>query len=181
MRASMMKMLQQAEKSLRYLFVLLAVIATLAAVMIVVLVGASVTMRHLAHAPFRFTEELVGLLMTAAFFLALPLVTLNAEHVRVQILIAALPERVARWASVAAAIFGVVFTVWFCSLCIPWFEFAYERKIKTEVGRLLMYPWMAVLPLSLLLTSLAFAIRVVVRNDRLQTVASTTHQDSRHE
>ena len=154
-------MLQHFEKWLRHLLVVLAFIATLAGIMIVVLVGASVTMRHLAQAPFRFTEELVGLLMTAAFFLALPLVTLNAEHVRVQILIASLPARLAHWVSVAAAVFGVVFTGWFLWLCIPWFEFAFERNIKTEVGRLLMYPWMAVLPLSMLLTSFAFALRVI--------------------
>lgn len=153
-------MLQQAEKWLRRLFLLLAIIATAAGVMIIVLVGASVTMRHLAHAPFRFTEELVGLLMTTAFFLALPLVTLNADHVRVQILVATLPKKLARWFGLAAGLFGVVFTLWFFWLCIPWFEFAYQRNIKTEVGRLVMYPWMAVLPLSMLLTAIAFAVRI---------------------
>lgn len=135
-------------------------VATIAGVMIVVLVGASVTMRHVAHAPFRFTEELVGLLMTSAFFLALPLVTLKAEHVRVQILVASLPSRVKPWVAAASALFGVTFTLWFFWLCIPWFEFAYSRSIKTEVGRLLMYPWMAILPVSMLLCSLAFAIRL---------------------
>jgi len=147
------------EHRFRQLCVALAVVATLAGVMIVVLVGASVTMRHVAQAPFRFTEELVGLLMTAAFFLALPLVTLNGEHVRVQILVSSLPKRSAQWVSIAAAVFGFGFAVWFFCLCLPWFEFAFTRNIKTEVGRLLMYPWMSILPLSLMLTSVAFAIR----------------------
>jgi len=154
-------LLQQLEHRLRQLFVALALSATLAGVMIIALVGTSVAMRHVAQAPFRFTEELVGLLMTAAFFLALPLVTLNAEHVRVQIVVNSLPVRVARWVSVAAAMFGIVFAVWFFWLCLPWFEFAYARAIKTDVGRLLMYPWMAVLPLSMLLTSIAFAFRAL--------------------
>jgi len=154
-------LLQRAENRLHKLFVALALVATLAGVMIVVLVGTSVTMRHIAQAPFHFTEELVGLLMTAAFFLALPLVTLNAEHVRVQIVVSSLPVRVARWVAVASALFGIVFAIWFFWLCIPWFEFAYVRAIKTDVGRLLMYPWMAVLPLSMLLTSIAFALRAL--------------------
>ena len=154
-------LLQRVENRLRQLFVALSVVATLAGVMIVVLVGTSVTMRHLAHAPFRFTEELVGLLMTVAFFLALPLITLNAEHVRVQIVVNSLPERVARWVAVVAALFGIMFAIWFFWLCLPWFEFAYVRAIKTDVGRLLMYPWMAVLPLSILLTSIAFALRAL--------------------
>ncbi|MFK7893565.1 MAG: TRAP transporter small permease [Granulosicoccus sp.] len=153
-------MLRQITPYLQHLFTVFAVLASAAGVMIVVLVVASVAMRHLAQAPFRFTEELVGLLMTTAFFLALPLVTLNAEHVRVRILIAALPAHLARPVSVAAAMLGVVFTLWFCWLCIPWFEFAYQRNIKTEAGRLLMYPWMAVLPLSMLMTAIAFAVGI---------------------
>lgn len=143
------------------LFTALAVLAAIAGTLIVVMIGASVTMRYLAYTPFRFTEELVGLLMTAAFFLALPLVTLRAEHVRVQVLVAALPKTVRVWVTAFAVGFGAIFCMWFFALCLPWFEFAFERNIKTEVGRLLMYPWMALLPLSMILTMLAFVLRVV--------------------
>ena len=58
------------------IFFLLAIVASLASIMIIGLIGTSVTMRYLAYAPFRFTEELVGLLMTTSFFLALPMITL---------------------------------------------------------------------------------------------------------
>ncbi len=153
--------LQRLEHVLRQFFIVLAAIGTCAGVLIILLVGSSVVMRHVAHAPFRFTEELVGLLMTATFFLTLPLITLDAQHVRVQIVVAALPARLARFVTAIAACFGIVFTLWFLWLCIPWFEFAFQRSIKTEVGRLLMYPWMALLPLSLLLTAVAFAFRVL--------------------
>ncbi|MDG1457105.1 MAG: TRAP transporter small permease [Pseudoprimorskyibacter sp.] len=142
------------------LFKVMAVLAAIAGTLIVVMIGASVTMRYLAYTPFRFTEELVGLLMTAAFFLALPLVTFRAEHVRVQVLVAALPDTARLWVTRLAAAFGAVFCLWFFGLCLPWFEFAFERNIKTEVGRLLMYPWMALLPLSMILTMLAFVFRV---------------------
>lgn len=150
---------QQCISLLRQFYVLLAIVATLAGITIVVLVGASVTMRYIALTPFRFTEELVGLLMTTSFFLALPLVTLNAEHVKVQLVVNALPRHWQRRVSMLAALFGVAFTIWFFYLSLPWFEFAYQRTIKTEVGRLLMYPWMAVIPISMLLTSLAFLVR----------------------
>ena len=137
----------------------MAVLATVAGSAIVTLIGASVTMRYFAFAPYRFTEELVGLLMTAAFFLALPLVTLRAEHVRVLVIVSALPDHARRWVAVVAGLFGALFCLWFFVLCLPWLEFAFDRNIKTEVGRLLMYPWMALLPLSMLLTSLAFLVR----------------------
>lgn len=158
--------LQQLENCLRPFFVALAVLATLAGVGIVALVGTSVVMRHVANAPFRFTEELVGLLMTAAFFLALPLATLNSDHVKVQIFVSALPVRVAAWVGIAATGFGLLFSLWFFWLAVPWFEFAFQRSIKTEVGRLLMYPWMALVPLSMLLTALAFVIKANPANNK---------------
>lgn len=144
------------------LFTGLAVMATVAGSAIVLLIGVSVTMRHVATAPLHFTEELVGLLMTAAFFLALPLVTLKGEHVRVSILVANLSERSRRWVALMAGLFGLAFCLWYFWLCLPWLEFAYGRVLKTEVARLLMYPWMALIPVSLLLTALAFAIRSVM-------------------
>ncbi|WP_421858532.1 TRAP transporter small permease [Oricola sp.] len=150
-----------ADRWLTPVFTGLAVLAALAGGAIVVLIGASVAMRHAVNAPFRFTEELVGLLMTAAFFLALPLVTLRAEHVRVHLIVGQLPPAAARVVAFAAGAFGIVFCLWYFYLCLPWFEFAFQRNIKTEVARLLMYPWMAVIPVSLLLTSLAFAVRAV--------------------
>lgn len=161
---------RRAESFLAPVCVALAVLAALAGAAIVALIGASVTMRHLANAPFRFTEELVGLLMTAAFFLALPLVTLRAEHVRVQIALTALPERLRGPVSTLANLFGIAFCVWFVWLAWPWLDFAYARGIRTEVSRLLLYPWMALLPVSLGLTALAFAIRAAApaapRGDR---------------
>lgn len=140
----------------------LAVLAAAAGSLIVVLVGISVTKRYVANAPLRVTEELVGLLMTAAFFLALPLVTLKADHVRVSILVASLPAHMRRWAGFAAGLFGIVFCLWFFALSLPWLEFAFDRALKTEVARLLMYPWMALIPFSLLLTALAFALRGII-------------------
>ena len=158
--------LKRYEKWLTPLFVALAILAAVAGAMIVGLIGASVSMRYLAYAPFRFTEELVGLLMTAAFFLALPLVTLRTKHVRVLILVSYLPEHASRWVSVLAGLFGLAFCLWFFALCLPWLEFAFDRSIKTEVGRLLMYPWMALLPLSMLLTGLAFLLRGLTASNR---------------
>ena len=137
----------------------MALLAAVGGGAIVVLIGASVTMRYFAFAPFRFTEELVGLLMTAAFFLALPMATLRARHVRVLVLVTTLPARAARAAGVLAALFGAAFCLWFFVLCLPWLEFAIDRNIKTEVGRLLMYPWMALLPLSMALSMAAFLAR----------------------
>lgn len=148
-----------AERWLTPVFQGFALLAAAAGASIVGLIGASVAARHIANAPFHFTEELVGLLMTAAFFLALPFATLKAEHVRLQIVVSALPRRIGRWVTVAASLCGAGFCIWFAALCGPWLEFAVARGIKTEVARLLLYPWMAIPPASMILTAIAFVIR----------------------
>lgn len=143
----------------------MAVLAALAGIAIVVLIGASVAMRYFAFAPFRFTEELVGLLMTSAFFLALPLATLRAEHVRVVLVVSAFPEKARRWVGRLSVVFGAAFFLWFMALCLPWLEFAIDRNIRTEVGRLLMYPWMALLPVSMALSAVALLLGKPPQNE----------------
>lgn len=157
----MQRLGQRAEALLNPVFIAMAVLATVAGAAIVALIGASVIMRHVASAPYRFTEELVGLLMTAAFFLALPLVTFRAEHVRVTALVDALPPKLRRLLGPAVCVFGVLFCAWLLTLSIPWFDFAFARGIKTEVARLLLWPWMALVPVSLCLTAAAFVLRGV--------------------
>lgn len=160
----LVRLARQLERGVTPICQALALLGAVAGSAIVGLIGASVAMRHIANAPFRFTEELVGLLMTAAFFLVLPLVTLKSEHVQVRILLNALPERIAWVVTGLAALFGIIFCAWLFWLSIPWFEFAFARTIKTEVARLLLWPWMALLPVSMILTALAFAIRGAVRD-----------------
>ena len=147
------------EKWLESLFVTLAVAGATCGVLIIGLIGTSVGMRYFAYAPLRYTEELVGLLMTAAFSLVLPLITLRSKHVRVLMVLTCLPKPQKRVFNILAGVLGLVFCMWFFLLCLPWVEFALDRKIKTEVGRILMYPWMVLMPLSFLLTGLAFFLR----------------------
>ena len=154
-----MSRMKKCEKWLESLFVTLAVAGAACGILIIGLIGAGVGMRYLAYAPLRYTEELVGLLMTAAFSFVLPLVTLRSKHVRVLMVLTYLPEPQKRVFNILAGILGLVFCTWFFLLCLPWVEFAFDRKIKTEVGRILMYPWMIVMPLSFLLTGFAFFLR----------------------
>jgi TRAP-type C4-dicarboxylate transport system permease small subunit len=144
---------------LESLLAAMAVLGALSASGIVLIIGASVSMRYFAFAPFSFTEELVGLLMTVSFFLTLPLATIRSEHVRISVFIAALTEKHRSWATKISKILGTIFCFWLLILSIPWLEFAIERNIKTEVGRILMYPWMLVIPISVVLTTIAFVLQ----------------------
>jgi TRAP-type C4-dicarboxylate transport system permease small subunit len=144
---------------LETLAVVMAILAAISASCIVALICASVSMRYFTLSPFSFTEELVGLLMTASFFLALPLATLRSEHVRITVFISTLAARYQSLAIKSSRLFGMSFCIWLLFLAIPWVEFAIDRNIKTEVGRLLLYPWMLVIPVSITLTMGAFILQ----------------------
>ncbi|EAR51280.1 hypothetical protein OG2516_17665 [Oceanicola granulosus HTCC2516] len=127
---------------------------------IVGLVTTSVILRRVAGTPLHITEDVVGLLLTAMLFLGLPLVTLRAQHVRVSIVSNALEPRFGGAVRIAALLVGLVFFGWIFLKALPWLEFAWKRNLKSETARLLLYPWMAALPVSVGLTWLIFAGRL---------------------
>jgi hypothetical protein len=60
----------------------------------------------------------------------------------------------------AGLVVGIVFFGWLILETIPWFEFAFKRSLKTETTRILLYPWMALMPLSLIVTGLILIARL---------------------
>lgn len=138
----------------------MAILAAMAMVGITAIIVTSVVMRRFANAPLHITEDVVGLLLSVALFLALPYVTLRSKHVRVAIVAETAGERLAPVFAIAAMLVGVVFFGWIFIESLPWFEFAWNRGLKTQTARVLLYPWMAVLPLSIGLTCLIFVFRL---------------------
>ncbi len=113
-------------------------------------------MRKFFNAPLHITEELVGLLLSVALFLGLPMVTLGSRHVTVSLLTTYTKGKALR---IAGLIIGIGFFGWLIWETIPWFEFAFKRGLKTETARLLLYPWMALIPLSLGVTGIILIAR----------------------
>jgi len=144
----------------------MAVAAALCMVGIVAIITTGVVMRRFAGTPLHITEDVVGLMLTAVLFLGLPLVTLRSQHVRVSIVANALQPRFALGVHLAAMAVGVVFFGWIFIKALPWLDFAFARNLKTETARLLLYPWMAVVPLSVGLTGVIFAARLLGLLDR---------------
>ena len=128
--------------------------------LIVGIIVVSVVMRRLAGSPMYYTEELVGLLLSTSLFLALPMVTAQATHVRVTFLASILPAGGRAALSVFAAMVTLAFCGWFLVDAIPWLEFAIRRNIKSESASLRLGPWMAVLPVSIALCALLVLVRV---------------------
>ncbi|AVO37498.1 TRAP transporter small permease [Pukyongiella litopenaei] len=136
---------------LRGLALACAIAGSLGIAAIVLIISTSVVMRKLGT-PLHVTEEVVGLLLSVSLLLALPMITLRARHVRVALLVNATGGIWLRALRITGLVLSLVFFGWLMSEIIPWFDFAYDRNLKTQTSRLLLYPWMAVMPVTVLLT-----------------------------
>jgi TRAP-type C4-dicarboxylate transport system permease small subunit len=145
---------------LEYLALALAALAAVGLSLIVGIIATSVVMRRFANSPLHITEEVVGLLLSVVLFLGLPMVTLRSKHVRVSLLTNYVGDKSRGALQIAALAVGIVFFGWLIWETIPWFEFALKRNLKTETTRILLYPWMALMPLSLTVTGAILIARL---------------------
>lgn len=145
---------------LRGLALACAVAGALGIAAIVCIISTSVVMRKLGT-PLHVTEEVVGLLLSVSLLLALPMVTLRSQHVRVALLTNAARGIWLRGLQVFGLVLSLVFFGWLMREIVPWFEFAYDRNLKTQTSRLLLYPWMAVMPLAVVLTMAILLARLL--------------------
>ena len=162
----LLELARKLEAWLGHLARLLYALSAMALFTIVGIIVASVVMRRLAGSPLYYTEELVGLLLSATLFLALPMVTRESSHVRVTFLASFLPERGRAILAICAGGVMLAFCGWFLLEAIPWLEFAFKRNIKSEAASLRLAPWMAVLPVSVTLSGLLVLVRVVTGSEK---------------
>ena len=128
-----------------------AIAGSLGIAAIVCIISTSVVMRKLGT-PLHVTEEVVGLLLSVSLLLALPMVTLRSQNVRVALLVNATGGVWRRMLQLLGLVLSLAFFGWLMLEIVPWFEFAYDRNLKTQTSRLLLYPWMAAMPVTILLT-----------------------------
>lgn len=147
---------------LRYSALFLSILAAGGMVTIVGIIVTSVVLRKMFSVPLPFTEESVGILMSISLFLALPQVTLKGEHIRVSILVNYLQGKnrfFSRLLGRVALISGLIFCSWLLWEAWPWFEFAFRRDLRSETARILLWPGMLALPVSIFLTALILLAR----------------------
>ena len=157
------KLSRKIEKGFHFLALFLSVTAALGMIAIVVIIVISVFMRKFFNYPLFFSEEIVGILMSVSLFLALPMVTLNRTHIRISIFTEFLKRRsrlAYKITTYVSYLIGVVFCLWLLVEAVPWLQFAIKHNLKTETARLLLYPWMISLPLSILLMLAIFIARL---------------------
>lgn len=116
------------------------------------LVLAAVVMRYAVAAPFRFTEELSGLLLSAMAFCALPFAMAGNANIRVTLVTERLPPAARRLAWVAGQAIMVAFCAIFAWEAWGIAEFTLRLNLSSEQARLPLAPWTMVMPAMLALT-----------------------------
>jgi TRAP-type C4-dicarboxylate transport system permease small subunit len=139
----------------------LAALAAAAVAAMALLVVASVLTRYALGAPFRFSEELAGLLLAMAAFLAMPLTVAADLNIRVTLLPAQLPPAARRilfvFGQIVLLAFGAVFVIEAWSIA----EFTLMRNLKTEQARLPLAPWIIAMVAAVALTTALAAWRAL--------------------
>ena len=124
-------------------------VATAALLLLTFLVVLSSLMRYVYGAPFSFTEELVALLYMSSIFLALPLATAERVHVA----IAVLPKKVMHLLRyplrLLACLIMIAFCVWFTIVAYEFMAQSYSFNSRSEQAEILLWPWMAIMPVSM--------------------------------
>ena len=139
----------------------LLVLAAGACAAVFALVFLAVVMRYVAQAPFRFSDELAGLLLAAIVFLGMPFAFAGHQNIRVTLLTERLPGHAARvfW------VVGQVTTVAFCAL-VAWdawkiTAFTMRLGLKSEQARLPLSPWLILFTVSFALCAAIAAWQIL--------------------
>ena len=122
---------------------------------IVAVVLLSVFQRYVLKSPLSFSEELVGLLLSSMLFMSLPYISNAEKHVKITLISNLLQIKNKIWLTIIAYLINLIFSAWMLIETIEWMDFAIKLNLKTENSRLLLSPWMAVVPLS-------FSVNIII-------------------
>tara|TARA_B100001142_G_scaffold266873_1_gene271450 strand:+ start:2846 stop:3316 length:471 start_codon:yes stop_codon:yes gene_type:complete len=147
------------EKLLRSLLIL----SSLAGFGMVIIVFLSVFQRYVLKSPLSFSEELVGLLLCSMLFLSLPHISNSEKHVKINLVFNLLSDRAKLFTSILSSLVMITFCFWMIVETIPWLDFAIRLNLKTENSRLILFPWMGVIPLSLFL-NIIISLKKIYKN-----------------
>lgn len=143
---------------------LLTILSAIPAILMTAFVVLATVMRYFWGSPFSFTEELVGLLFTAMVFSGLPACIYRERNISVTLLVDKYPPVVRHFAHIASMLLIISFLGWFGFLSLEYAVSMFELDGRTTGSRILLWPWVALMPLSCLFATLAAILRITRRN-----------------
>jgi TRAP-type C4-dicarboxylate transport system permease small subunit len=122
-----------------------------------VLTVLAVVMRYAVGAPFAFTEDLAGLLLVCAVFLGMPYALATHAHIRVNLLYDRTRGRARRGLFVLGQIIFLAFAAVFFRDALADLNLTMMLKLKTEVARIPLVPFVAMMVAGIALSGLVGA------------------------
>jgi TRAP-type C4-dicarboxylate transport system permease small subunit len=119
----------------------LTYVAAAAVAAIFALVAAAVVMRYLVSEPFRFTEELSGLMLAMSVFFVMPLTVAANANIRITLLSDRLSGVAARLAWIVGELILVAFFAVFAWQAWRFYEVALRFNERSEQAQLVLAPW----------------------------------------
>lgn len=147
----MMQKINKLLKNVAYATFLLGVISGIA---MTLLIFVSTLMRYLGGRPIRFSDELAGLLFLSLTFLCLPYVLDKGRHIRIEILINLMPAGIAKLMDFIAVMVLLAFCSIFAYESWNFMSFSHSLNSRTDISGLLLWPWMTIMPFSIVLCAL---------------------------
>ena len=126
-----------------------------------VLVVIASFMRYFMGRPFDFTEELVALLYMSMVFLAIPLVTMKQSHVAVSVMPKRLKLAFGGLLRAGSGLVMIAFCTWFTVEAYHYVEESRRLNSKSEQVDFLLWPWMAVIPVTMAFVTIIVAFHLI--------------------
>ncbi|MFC4351554.1 TRAP transporter small permease [Fodinicurvata halophila] len=139
-----------------------------AAIVMTAMVFTGAVMRYFFGAPLRFSDEMVGLLFISMAFLAIPLGVFRNRHITIDILSRNIPRPWAHLVNAVALLILMLFSAAFIMTSYQFMDFSREITARSDIGSLLLWPWMAIMPFCM---SVAFLVAVLQFLDSFRVLA----------
>jgi TRAP-type C4-dicarboxylate transport system permease small subunit len=130
--------------------------------------------RYVIDAPLSITDEMVGFLLVSIAFLSVADGFLKGRQVRLLFLWKVLPDRLRDIAYLAGHVFALVVLGTIVTQTYEFARFSLEIGAKSPVADIIEWPWMMVIPVSLVMLMIAIAIRLIAD---IATVMEGRHID----
>ena len=146
-------------RSLDRLFTGLLWIAVVSGMLMTTFVVLASVMRYFVGSPFRFTEELVGLLFVAVAFLGLPWATMHNRHLRITLIPDRLPAGFRKVTDLVAGLLVIVFCAVFAVQSWEFAAFSLSLNARSDMGGIPLFPWMVLMPAMCTAAALGILVR----------------------
>jgi len=138
------------------------------------LVLVSTLLRYIAGHPLSFSDELAGLLFLTMAFTTFPHVLNKSGHISLDLVVKKLPYSFQKACVVLAALIFAAFAITFTYQAWQFMAFSKMISSRTDVSGILLWPWMALMPASMILCIVVEVKKLLcpTRTETLQEIQS---------